>query len=74
MTIIVEGQIVEVTYDDLLEYLKPDDYDHWQEEGKKAYKQALKDLIEAEWFDEDTMCEWLETESEFIEFMKKRKA
>lgn len=72
MTIRINDRDVTITLEDLLEYLKPYDYDSWQEEGREAYKQALKDLIEAEWFDTDSLCEWLGDEEEFIEFITKR--
>lgn len=56
---------VDTTFEDFFEYVRPSDFNTWQEEGQKAYRQAVLDLWDKNFID------WqFEEDDDFIEFMK----
>ena len=57
---------VEVDFNDFFEFMQPNDFKSWHEEGKKAFKIACEKVWNSNWFNSDD----LEEDEDFIEFMK----
>lgn len=63
---------VDVSYDDIFDYLKPHDFEKWSEELKKAYIRGFDALWDNDLVDNEMLSESLENDDYFIEFMKER--
>ena len=59
---------VDVTFKDFFDFVKPNDFDEWQDDGRFAYERACRDVWHSDWFGLDA----LEEDVGFIQFMTER--
>lgn len=58
---------IDVDADDIIEYLRPEDYKNWSDDKKLAYRKAIDDLI---W--NDILEDFIDNDIDFIEWLEEK--